>query len=285
MRNGGELFELLFLGTGTSTGVPMIGCDCPVCRSTDPRNRRRRSSLYVRAGDLYILIDTPPDFREQALEFRLPRVDAVLFTHAHADHVFGLDDLRRYNTIQNARIPAYGTPETIRAVRKAFGYIEADIPSGLYRPRIDFREVATGFRIAEVRVEPCFVEHGRECTVGFRLDWQGGAVGYVPDCRHMETAVVEKFRGVDVMILDALRHRPHKTHHTIEQSLEVLERIGAARSYMTHLSHDIDHAPEQARLPSGVYLAWDGLRVRVPVRQGARDAGRFVPASTARAET
>ena len=154
MIPAGDGLDIQFLGTGTSTGVPMIGFDCTVCTSPNPRNRRRRSCVVVRAGELTLLIDTPPEFREQALEYELRRVDALLFTHSHADHIFGLDDIRRFNTLQHAVIPAYATPQTSREIQRIFDYIGADrnATQGLYRPLIDFREVETPFEIGAVRV-------------------------------------------------------------------------------------------------------------------------------------
>ncbi len=264
MTTAGDGLDVLFLGTGTSTGVPMIGCDCPVCTSKNPRNCRRRSCLYVRAGELALLIDTPPEFREQALAYDLRRVDALLFTHSHADHIFGLDDMRRFNTLQQAVIPAFATPQTTCEIRRIFDYISSDRngAQGLYRPLIDFREVETPFEIGTVRVTPLDVAHGSGRTVGFRFDYQGRSLGYAPDCRDMPECSQKGFRGVDLMILDGLRHRPHVTHMTIAQSLEMIERLRPQRALLTHICHDIDHDVEQQILPPGVSLAWDGLRVR-----------------------
>ena len=251
--------RITFLGTGTSSGIPIIGCDCAVCASTDPRNKRRRTSLYVEAGGQHILVDTPPDFREQALAYRLPRVDAVLFTHAHADHILGFDDIRRYNTMQNAVIPAYGSPTTMQDVRRIFDYIgQEDVP-GFYRPRIDFRDIAGPFAIGPVRVEALEVEHGPKPASGFRFACEGRTLAYVPDCHAMPTAVEDAVRGVDVMILDALRHRPHKTHLTVRDSVALLQRIGARRSFIVHMCHDLEHDETRRALPPGLDVSYDGL--------------------------
>lgn len=252
--------KIVFLGTGTSVGVPMIGCTCAVCRSTDPRNRRRRSSLYLEAGGVHVVVDTPPDFREQALQHRVPRVDAVLFTHSHADHVFGFDDIRRYNTMQGGVIPAYATGSALADLKRIFDYVETgSATSGTYRPQIEFREIVGPFDLGALRVEPLPVIHGPETTVGYRFEAAGRTLGYVPDCHEMPEATVARLQGLDVMVLDALRHRPHETHLTVADSLALLARIRAKRSYLVHMCHDLDHEETEKTLPPGVAPSYDGL--------------------------
>ncbi len=256
--------KITFLGTGTSVGIPVIGCDCRVCRSRDPRNKRRRSSLYLQTPDASIVIDTSLDFREQAIAYGVPRVDAVLVTHSHADHIFGLDDIRRYNTLQGMVIPVYGSSETIADLIRIFNYINVHEPEpGVFRPRLDFKEVHQSLAVGSITVTPLPVIHGKAATYGYRLDHQGRSVGYVPDCKEMPEGTVNGFRGVDVMILDGLRHRAHPTHLTVEKAIGLLERIGARHSYLTHICHDLDHEETQESMPPGVFLACDGLALNL----------------------
>lgn len=253
--------NLVFLGTGTSVGVPAIGCTCPVCTSPDPRNRRLRASLYAQAGGLHLLFDTTPDFRTQALSHGIGRVDAVLFTHAHADHVMGFDDIRRFNTLQDCVIPAYGSPDTIRDLNRIFDYFHHDHPPGVYRPDIEYKPVIGPFSIGPLRITPMPVAHGRKTTLGYRIDHDGKAFGYFPDCLSMNAETVNALRGMDVMILDALRLKPHSTHLCLSESVDVLKRIGAKRSYIIHMGHDIDQETTQKTLPESVFVSYDGLRV------------------------
>lgn len=255
--------KMTFMGTGTSIGVPVIGCDCPVCRSTNPKNKRRRSSVHVETEGLDIQIDTPPDFRDQVLAYGILRVDAVLITHAHADHVFGFDDLRRFNTLQGGVIPVYGSETTLDEMRHIFAYAFKPVPAGMYRPRVSLHPVAGPFSVGKIRVTPVSVNHGDAVMFGYRLDGGGRSLGYVPDCLSMSPDAVAVFAGVDVMVLDALRHKPHVSHSHLETSLAMLKKINATRSFLTHMCHDIDHDAVQANLPSGVELAWDGLVVKV----------------------
>ena len=251
--------KAIFLGTGTSVGVPVIGCDCHVCKSTDPRNKRRRTSLYLEAAGTHVVVDTPPDFREQALSFMITRVDTVLFTHSHADHIFGFDDIRRFNTIQDSVIPAYGSKATLADLRRIFNYVHHEKVPGLYRPRIDFKEISGPFDLGSIHIEPLPVLHGSTPTFGFLFEVGGRSLGYFPDCRGMPDGIVERLKGVDVIILDALRHRPHKTHFTVAESVKVLQRIEAKQSYLIHMCHDLDHEETQKTLPDSIKVSYDGL--------------------------
>jgi phosphoribosyl 1,2-cyclic phosphate phosphodiesterase len=255
--------RMTFLGTGTSIGVPVIGCSCAVCRSTNLKNKRRRSSVHIEAEGLHIQIDTPPDFRDQVLECGVTRVDVVLITHPHADHVFGFDDLRSFNTIKGGVIPVYGSAPTLEEIRRIFGYALRPAPTGMYRPQVTLHAITGPFSLGNVRVTPVSVHHGEVDMIGFRLDGDNRSLGYVPDCLSMTPEALAAFQGVDLMVLDALRHRPHTSHSHIKSSLVMLDKIGARRSYLTHMCHDIDHDSVQADLPADVQLAWDGLVVDV----------------------
>jgi len=252
----------------------MIGCHCAVCSSKDPRNTRRRSCLYVRTEKTAFVIDTPPDFRQQVLDFGIERVDAVVFTHAHADHIFGFDDIRRFNTIQDCVIPAYADAETLADVRRVFHYVgNRPSPKGLYRPLVDFVEINGPFEVGDVRLTPLDVEHGNKMT-GYLIEHGTRRIGYVPDCHVMPEATTEKLRGVDVMILDALRYRPHPAHSCVEESLALLAKIRARQSFLVHLCHDVEHAELEAQLPPEVRVSCDGMNVGVSesgtIRVGSR---------------
>ncbi len=255
--------ELTFLGTGTSVGVPMIGCHCEVCSSQDPRNTRRRTCLYVRTEQTAFVIDTPPDFRQQVLDAGIERVDAVVFTHAHADHIFGFDDIRRFNTLQNCVIPAYADAETMEDIQRVFHYVgNKPEPKGLYRPLVKFVVVDGPFTVGDVRLTPLDVEHGRKMT-GYLIEQGGIRIGYVPDCYTMPAATVAALRGVDVMILDALRYRPHPSHISVQESLALLAKIQPKKAYLIHLCHDVDHAELELELPPSVHVSYDRLTLRL----------------------
>ena len=256
--------KLTFLGTGTSVGIPAIACDCEVCKSTDPRNNRLRASVYVQGGGVDLLVDTPPDFREQALRYDIRHIDAVLFTHSHADHIFGFDDIRRFNTIQgHTMIPAYAGREVMEDLKRVFSYVVPEKPEGLFRPIIEFRDIDGAFEVGDMRITPLPVLHGGRQTLGFRFDCEGRSLGYVPDCREMPRETLELVRGVDAMVLDALKPTPHKTHLTVDQSVALLKEIGAGESYLIHMCHDVEHAATEAGLPDGIHLSYDGLELDV----------------------
>ena len=255
------MLEALFLGTGTSCGVPMIGCECAVCLSQDPRDRRRRTSLSLSFEGQGILIDTPPDFREQVLEYKIPRVDAVFFTHAHADHIFGFDDIRRFNTMQGGMIPAYADKDTLASLHRVFDYISAPNTLGTYRPEIAFEQLDGPVRLKNLTVTPLRVEHGNQPTYGFLFEGGGARLAYIPDCKVMPSETLSLIKGVDVIVLDALRHRQHATHMTIAESLACLSQVEAKEAYLIHMCHEVGHAELEARLPPGIRVAYDGLRV------------------------
>lgn len=248
-----------FLGTGTSHGIPMIGCHCVVCRSTDPKNRRRRCSLYVQADGKYLLFDTPPDLRDQVLTFGVERVDAVFITHQHADHIFGFDDTRRFSDLQQTHIPVYGSPDTIAAMRRKFDYVDKPSHSFGGVPRVIFTEMLHPVDVGSARITPLPVLHGIELIYGFRIEADGKRLAYIPDCSEIPEEIFPLLENLDIMILDGLRPRRHATHFSIEECVTHLQRIQAKRSFLTHLTHDSDHATLQASLPDGIEVPWDGL--------------------------
>ncbi len=255
--------KLTFLGTGTSHGIPAIGCSCPVCTSSNPHNKRRRSSLYVESGDAHLVIDTPPDFRDQVLTFGVTRVDAVFITHIHADHIFGFDDLRRFCYMQKMVIPVYGSGATMDGMREKFRYV---IDESIWRhsaPQVTFNDMSPRDRVqvGELEVQPVEVPHGPMTVYGYIIRHGAKKVGYVPDCSALESPVVEQFQAVDVMILDALREAPHPTHLCLPQAVDLLQQIGAPQSYITHVCHDLEHEETQARLPTGITVPYDGFQL------------------------
>lgn len=247
--------RLTLLGTGTSTGVPVVGCRCPVCTSGDPRNRRSRCSALVEWDGRRLLIDTATDLRQQALDHGLDRIDAVLYTHTHADHVHGIDDLRTFNLNAGAAIPIYGSAETIAVIRNNFGYIFDDELEPGYRPRLTTRVVTAPFDFAGLPIVPIPLRHGRGSALGYRF----GDCAYLTDCNALPAGTTELLTGLDTLVIDALRFRPHATHYNIAQALEVAAGLAPRRTLLTHLSHDVDHTRHTAGLPAGVEFACDGL--------------------------
>ena len=252
--------NVTFLGTGTSTGVPVPTCSCDVCRSSDPRDARLRPSVLLRWDGATVLVDTSTDLRQQVLREGLTELDAVLYTHAHADHTFGLDDLRMFNWRRGGAIPVYGSPITLAAIRRTFWYVFEDVEAGGSKPILDLHEVAAPFTLAGKTVTPVPLEHGRLPILGFRI----GGFAYLTDVSAIPATSYALLRGLDVLVLSALRHRPHPTHFHLARALEEAAQIGAARTVFTHIAHEISHAAVSATLPPGVELAYDGLRLDVP---------------------
>jgi phosphoribosyl 1,2-cyclic phosphate phosphodiesterase len=250
------------LGSGTSMGVPTIGCSCAVCRSTNPKDRRTRPSAMVEWDGHRIIIDSGPDFREQALREGIDRLDAVLYTHGHADHILGLDDLRplTYPRVTGgARLPLYARPETARILRSMFQYVFDENYKYGGIAKVELHEIREPFELLDLKVIPVPVMHGENEIVGYRI----GRFAYLTDFSTVPDRTIEMLQGVELVFLDALRHEPHPTHSTVENSLKIAARIGAASTYFIHMSHDLAHEAANQALPTGVRLAFDGLRVEI----------------------
>lgn len=255
-----EDMKIRFLGTGTSVGIPVIGCRCSVCQSRDSRNRRTRSAVAISQKGSTLVIDTPPEFRLQALQAGLDRVDAVIYTHLHADHIFGFDDLRRFNQIQGATLPIYGDRATIEGIRRIFRYaFEPPQQEGVSKPAVTVHVVEETFQAAGLTVTPVPIMHGTLTIHGYRID----GFAYLTDCSAIPASSLRLLAGVDTLVLGALRPTPHPTHFSIPEALEAIAQIRPRRAFLTHISHEVDHAAMEAALPPNVFLAYDGLQLEL----------------------
>ena len=256
-----ESVHITVLGSGTSVGVPTIGCHCAVCTSTDPRDQRLRPSIYVRYGEHGVLIDTTPDFRQQALRAHIERVDAILFTHSHADHIMGLDDVRPLNFRQGGVIPIYGAAEHIENIRRCFHYVFSNHKTESSVPRLVTNIFDTSpIDLFGLEFTPIRLCHGKGTVHGFRFH----NAAYLTDHSDIPEESMEQLTGLDVLFLDALRHKPHPTHSTVERSLQSVEKLAPKRAFFTHICHDLPHARTEEQLPPHVRLAYDGLEIDIP---------------------
>jgi phosphoribosyl 1,2-cyclic phosphate phosphodiesterase len=251
------LAQVVILGTGTSTGVPVPTCSCPVCSSPLQQNKRTRCSALLSWGGRNILIDTATDLRQQVLREQVSRIDAVLFTHTHADHVHGIDDLRPFNRPGQGAIPLYGAAADLAVLRTTFPYIFSAQAGDGYRPRLTLREISTPFELFGMTVQPIPLWHGPAATLGYRV----GPFAYLTDCSEIPEESALLLQGLEVLVIDALRFTPHNTHFNVAQALREVERLRPRRALLTHLSHEIDHDRHSHLLPSGVGFAYDGQRL------------------------
>ncbi|NJC88569.1 MAG: MBL fold metallo-hydrolase [Desulfuromonas sp.] len=250
---------LTILGSGTSTGVPVLGCRCAVCRSEAAENRRTRCSALLSWSGYNVLIDTATDFRQQALREGIERVDAVLFSHTHADHVHGIDDLRTF-TLKGETIPVYGSAEAMATLQRVFAYIFTDEPEAGFRPRLSLNVVDEPFPLFGRPVVPVPLRHGHAAALGYRV----GSLAYLTDCSAVPEASLPLLDGVELLVIDALRFTPHATHFNVVEAIAMARRIGARRTLLTHLSHEVDHHRHATGLPEGVEFAYDGQTITLP---------------------
>ena len=254
------------MGSGTSHGVPMIGCQCDVCLSANPKNRRFRPSILVSHQNQHILVDTTPEMRLQCLAWDVRQVDAVLYTHTHADHLFGLDDLRRFNHLSGKPMPIYGDANTLDDIRRSFPYIFEETQAGGGKPDLRLHLVESNFELLGLQIQSFYVLHGRLPVLSYRFDQPETAdsparsAAYVTDVNQIPPDSMAKLNGLDLLILDAVRFEPHSTHFGLYEALEIIAHLKPKQTYLTHLSHAFDHDKVNADLPECVQLAFDGLK-------------------------
>ena len=251
--------KVILLGTGTSQGIPVIGCDCAVCRSDDPRDNRTRASAIANYGGRNLLIDTATEFRIQALRNAVKRIDAVLFTHAHADHIHGLDDIRQFNEIQGSTIPCYGNKDTIEAIRQKYDYVFTLTQRGGGKPDISLKVISSDFELFGEKIVPLPVKHGILDILGYRI----ANFAYITDASYIPDETMNKIRNLEVLVINALRYEPHDTHFSVAEALGVIEQAKPKKAFLTHICHRLDYKKTEKRLPKNVRMGYDGLAVEV----------------------
>ncbi len=254
---------LTILGCGTSTGVPLIGCRCKVCTSKNPKDKRLRASAWLQTQNRSILLDTSTDLREQALRAKISRVDAILYTHPHADHLNGIDEMRSFNFIQQETIPVYGNSWTCEELRSRFTYIFSPGPvEGGGIPQLELRQFDSQspfIDVVGVQVIPLSLKHGSKECIGYRIN----SVAYITDCSHIPPTSLDRLKGLSVLVLDCLRITPHSTHFNLDQALKIISQLKPKKTFLTHMGHDFGYKDWVKKLPKGVQLAYDGLKIKI----------------------
>lgn len=249
--------KIILLGTGTSQGIPVIGCECRVCKSKDPRNNRTRCSALINYDGHNIIIDTATEFRFQVLNNNIKRVDAVLFTHAHADHVHGLDDIRQFNEIQGVTIPCFGNKSTMEIIRKKYDYVFTPSQQGGGKPDISMNVIDSEFNIFGVKIIPLPVKHGFLDILGYRV----GNFAYITDAKYVPEETMQKINNLDILVINALRYESHDTHLSVDEALRIIERVKPKKAFLTHICHRLEHEETERSLPKHVRLGFDGLAI------------------------
>ena len=251
--------KITFLGTGTSHGIPQIACDCPVCTSSNPKNNRTRSSIYIESSNKFILIDTTTDFRFQAIREKIKRVDCVLYTHSHADHINGFDDIRVFSDLQNEAIELYGSEKTMHSIRERFDYCFNPPQIGGGIPNVNINILNNSITIGDMEIQPIPVFHGILEVYGYRIN----NFAYLTDCSLIPEKSYEKLKNLDVLVLNTLRYTPHPTHFSLSESIREAQKIGAKRTYFVHMCHQLEHKEVNNTLPPSMELAYDGLKLTI----------------------
>ncbi|MBI5682205.1 MAG: MBL fold metallo-hydrolase [Deltaproteobacteria bacterium] len=251
--------KVTILGCGTSTGVPVIGCPCSVCTSPNPKDKRTRTSVIITINGKNILIDTSTDLRQQAIANNVQRIDAVIYTHPHADHIHGIDELRSFNMLQKEKIPCYGSEFTINRIKEMFNYIFTTEEKESWKPELEIFKITSAFEVCDIKIQPVDVMHGQMSIFGYRIE----NFGYITDCSLVPDKSKEMLKGIEVLVLGALREKPHPTHFSISQAVELVQELKPKQTILTHLSHNIGFEETNKSLPDGIELAYDGMEIEI----------------------
>jgi phosphoribosyl 1,2-cyclic phosphate phosphodiesterase len=251
--------KVTMLGCATSTGVPIVGCNCSVCVSDNPKNKRTRSSIFIQKNDINILIDSSTDLRLQALNNNITRINAVLYTHSHADHTHGIDDLRTFNFINRMEISCFGNELTVNNIKSNFKYVFDDVPSAGGKPRLIFSTIYKKFKFESVEIIPIDINHANWIILGYRI----GNMAYLTDCSGIPFESVKKLQNLDLLILGSLRYSPHAAHFSVEQAIEVINMLKPKKAVLTHMGHELDYKILKKQLPKNIVPGYDGMKFNI----------------------